>query len=148
MKNILGTAIAITAEAFKDRVDKGGKPYMLHCLYVMNKMPIDDQELQAAAVMHDLIEDTDWTFEQLEEAGMPIRVQHLVSIMTHRSEDTYQEYLDKIAECPDAIRIKLADLRHNSNITRLKGLRKKDFKRLEKYQQAYAQLSEALKRSY
>ena len=121
---------------------------MLHCLYVMNKMPHGDQELQAAAVMHDLIEDTRWDKHNLYDLKFPDRVVELVARMTHDPSDTYQEYLDKIAAWPDACRIKLADLRHNSDITRLKGLRQKDFKRLEKYQRAYAQLTEALKDSY
>ena len=146
--NILGKAIAITAEAFKDKTDRGGKPYMLHCLFVMNQMPHGDQELQAAAVMHDLVEDTAWTKKDLYDAGFPDRVVELVARMSHHPDDTYQVYLDGIAGWPDACRIKLADLRHNSDITRLKGLRQKDFKRLEKYQRAYTQLTEALKNSY
>lgn len=149
--NVLGTAIAITAEAFEDRVDKGmQRPYMMHCLFIMNQMPHGDQELQAAAVMHDLVEDTDWTLQRLRDLDFPDRVVELVDRLTHDLDDTYQEYIDVVAACPDACRIKLAELGLDSETVYLvphDKLRQKDFKLLEKYHRAFAQLTEALKNS-
>jgi len=138
--NMLGKAIAITSEAFKDKVDRGGQPYILHCLRVMNDMPKEDLELKSAAVMHDLIEDTDWNATKLYEAGFSTRVVVAVMSMTHINQ-SYEDYIRGISSNKDAVQIKLADLKDNSDITRLKGLTKKDFDRMEKYHKAYTYLS-------
>ena len=137
---MLGKAISITAQAFSGKIDKGGQPYILHCLRVMNAMPKNDSELRCAAVMHDLIEDTKWTISQLVELGFSDRVIKAVVAMTHLDE-SYEDYITDISLNPDATLIKLADLRDNSDITRLKGLTKKDFKRMEKYHKAFTYLS-------
>lgn len=134
----LGTAIAITANAFEGKTDKGGKPYILHCLHVMNKLKYEgDEDLMCAAVMHDLVEDTEYTLEMLTELGFSDRVVNLVRLLTH-TDDEYMDYIARIKNNSDAVKIKLHDLRHNSDITRMKGLRNEDFKRLEKYHRAYA----------
>lgn len=141
--NQLATALAITAEAFIDKLDKAGKPYMLHCLRVMHKLHSEDQELNAIAIMHDLVEDCpEWTLQKLANAGFSLRILSALTLLTHKKEDTYEEYIKKISTNPDAVKVKLADLRDNSNITRLKGLRKKDFDRIEKYHKAYVYLSD------
>jgi (p)ppGpp synthase/HD superfamily hydrolase len=138
---MLSKAISITAQAFEGNYDKGGKAYILHCLHVMNQMPEKDEELRCIAVMHDLIEDTEWTALQLEKIGFSCRVIEGVRCLTHDSE-SYDDYIKRISLNSDARIIKLADLKHNSDITRMKGLRKKDFDRLEKYHRAFAYLSE------
>lgn len=137
---LLALAIAITADAFKDTLDKGGQPYILHCLEVMNNTE-GDEDTKCAAVMHDLIEDTDWTLGQLKAAGFSDKTIGLLYLLTHLKETPYDEYIKAISVNAEATRIKLRDLEHNSNITRLKGLRKKDFDRLEKYHRAYIYLS-------
>lgn len=140
----LGLAIAITAEAFKNRVDKGGQPYILHCLHVMYKTE-GSEDVKCAAVMHDLIEDCEkdgWTFEKLASLGFSAKTMGLLHLLTHRKETDYMEYIKAISVEPDAVKIKKADLDHNSRITRLKGLRKKDHDRMEKYHRAYVYLSE------
>lgn len=136
---MLSKAIRIAAEAFEGKYDKGGKPYILHCLHVMSQMPEEDEELRCIAVLHDLLEDTHWTGLQLEKEGFSYRVISAVNTLTHRCE-TYDQYIKAISYNKDAVKVKLADLRHNSDITRLKGLRKKDFDRLEKYHRAYEYL--------
>lgn len=141
--DMLTRAIAIAAEAFKDRKDSGGKPYILHCLEVMNNVPDEDK---VPAVLHDFIEDS---FENTEDGIRLLRYKYfseedikVIDLLTHRKEDDYNSvYIKKIATCPRAIRIKLRDLEHNSQITRLKGLTKKDFDRMEKYHIAYTYLS-------
>lgn len=148
MSSKLGLAIAIVAEAFKDKVDKAGKPYILHCLWVMNKVRHLGEEVMTAAVAHDLIEDTDenspinYTFAMLTELGFSDKVVGWLHLLTHDPSTPYGEYIKAIAVSYEAKEIKKADLEHNSTITRLKGLRKKDFDRIEKYHRSYIYLSD------
>lgn len=139
---MLDKAIRIASEAFEGVYDKGGQPYILHCLYVMNQMCENDYELRSIAVMHDLIEDTEWTIGDLYNEGFSDRVVQGVMTMTHLIDESYEDYIKRISCNDDARRVKMADLKHNSDITRLKGVRKKDFARLEKYSKAYLYLSE------
>ena len=139
--NKLALAISITAEAFKEKLDKGGNPYILHCLRVMNKVNSNDEDLMISAIMHDLIEDTHYTFAELTRLGFSDRVIGILHLLTHEKTTPYMEYIKAISVSEDATKIKLADLQDNSDITRLKGLRKKDMDRLEKYHLAYTYLS-------
>ena len=139
-KQMLDKAISIAAQAFEGKYDKGGKPYILHCLTVMKAMPEEDDELRCIAVLHDLVEDTPWTLEGLQEAGFSHRVVRGVETLTHDHSVSYDDYIKKIALYNDARKVKLADLRHNSDIMRMKGLSKRDFDRLEKYHRSYAYL--------
>lgn len=144
----LALAIAITAEAFKDKLDRGGQPYILHCLHVMNNTE-GDEHVKCASVMHDLIEDTDeqspinYTFEHLTKLGFSDKTIGILHLLTHNLETPYMEYIKAIAVSKEATKIKMADLEHNSNITRLKGIGKKDFDRMEKYHTAYLYLKGA-----
>ena len=139
---MLDVAISITAQAFEGRFDKGGKPYVLHCLHVMNAVShYNDDDLSCAAVMHDLVEDTPWTLDELAKVGFSARVITTLALLTHVENVTYDDYIKAIATNEDARRIKLADLRHNSDILRMKGLRKKDFDRMEKYHRSFVYLS-------
>lgn len=137
--NLLGLAISIAAKAFKDKTDKAGQPYILHCLRVMDKQTTTTRKI--IAVLHDLLEDTDWTGYDLSRKGFPQTVIAPLMLLTHFHEDDYDEYIRKISTDPDAVAVKLADLEDNSNITRLKGLTKNDFVRMEKYHKAYTYLS-------
>jgi len=136
----LDVAINNVSTAFLGEYDKGGSPYILHCLHVMYQMDPTDPELMMIAVMHDLIEDTDWTLEMLRDQGFSNRVIWGVQAMTHMKGVSYDDYIKIISMNPDATKVKLADLDHNSRIMRMKGLRKKDFDRLEKYFKAAAYL--------
>ena len=140
---MLGTAIAITALAFEGKQDKGGNPYIMHCLNVMGQMPQDDEELMCIAVLHDLVEDNEeWTFERLKDEGFSERVISALRLLTHDKSIPYDNYIKALAGNKDARRVKRAGLKHNSDITRLKGLRASDFERLEKYCRSYVYLSE------
>lgn len=138
---MLDRAIALAADSFKGRFDKAGKPYILHCLAVMNQMPQDDEELMAIAVLHDVVEDTKITFDDLAKQGFSRRVISALQLLTHNQETSYDAYIRALALSPDAKRVKIADLRHNSDITRMKGLETKDFDRLEKYHRSYIYLT-------
>lgn len=139
---MLGKAIAITSKAFDERFDKGGKPYILHCLQVMNWVDQSDEELMQIAVLHDLVEDTEFTFFDLRLLGFSERVVSALESLTHWGGEPYEEYINRVATNPDAVKVKLADLRHNSDITRMKGLREKDIARIEKYHRAFNFLSQ------
>lgn len=140
MKSKLALAIAITSEAFKNTIDKSGEPYILHCLRVMNNVK-GDECVKCAAIMHDLIEDTNYTLHDLWSLGFTEKTISIVQLLTHLKEDNYEEYIKKISTSKEASEIKLKDLEDNSNITRLKGLTKKDFDRIEKYHKAFVYLS-------
>lgn len=144
-EHLLSRAINIASEVHLNQYDKGGNPYILHPLHLMNQL-LFDKELAIIAVLHDVIEDSDgeWTIEKLKQEGFSDRVLDALSLLTHDTEDDYLTvYIPNIATNYDAIRVKRKDLEHNSNITRLKGLRDKDFKRLEKYCKAFKILGDA-----
>ena len=90
--------------------------------------------------MHDLIEDTEYTFADLSKLGFSDKTIGLLHLLTHQKETPYDEYIKAISVSNEATEIKLRDLEDNSNITRLKGLGKKDFDRIEKYHRSYIYL--------
>lgn len=141
---LLGKAISIASQAFEGVFDKGNNPYILHCLHVMNNVKSDDTRVKIAAVLHDLLEDTGWELQDLKEEGFTDYTLHLLNLVTHKEEDSYEEYINIICTNKDAILIKMADIEHNSDFTRLKGVREKDEKRLIKYAKAYDKLKETL----
>jgi (p)ppGpp synthase/HD superfamily hydrolase len=137
----LGRAIAIASEAFQNVTDRGGQPYILHCLHVMNQMPEHDHDLRCIAVLHDLVEDSpNWNFERLYRENFSDRVIDGIRLLTHDDSVPYDDYIEAIAVSHDATRVKLADLRHNSDITRIKGVRQKDLDRIAKYHRCYMRL--------
>lgn len=141
----LGQAIALASDIFKGTSDRGGKPYIFHCLRVMNHMPEDDPELRTIAVLHDVAEDfpDEYPLRRIQvELNLSLRAVEALSVLTHDPKQSYDDYIKKVAGNEKARKVKLADLRDNSDITRLKGLRKKDFDRLEKYHRAFVYLSE------
>lgn len=140
---MLGRAISIASLSFSEKVDRGGQPYILHCLRVMNKMSKHDEELRCAAVLHDLIEDTDWTLEDLRQSAFSDRVVTAVKLLTKTNDVDYDTYIHRISQNINATLIKLADIEDNSDVTRLKGLRDKDFERMKKYHRSYLVLKEA-----
>lgn len=145
MKNMLGRAIEIAVEAHSGQVDKGGQPYILHPLWVMNRVMHLGEEYAVVAVLHDVVEDSKWTLEALRNEGFPGNVIYALGLLDFSNVD-YDERIREIALLKDihpmARVIKMEDLDHNSKITRLKGLRKKDFDRLEKYHRAYTYLKD------
>lgn len=142
----LGTAIFIAASAHKDQLDKGGNAYILHPMRLMMRLRTEDEELMQIAILHDVVEDSqEWSLVALIEAGFSKRVIDALALLTHDKADSYDLYIKKISTNVDAIRVKLQDLKDNSDLSRLKGLRQKDFDRVIKYQKAYKYLSEVLK---
>ena len=141
-KGKLGAAIALAAEQFVGKYDKSGEPYILHCLVVMeNVKKYDDVELQIAAVLHDIVEDTKITIYDLEHLyGFTKRVCRIIADVTFKKGCTDEEYVSqilRICDSQDSIKVKMADLEHNSLILRLKGITEKDQARIKKYHTAY-----------
>jgi (p)ppGpp synthase/HD superfamily hydrolase len=142
MKKLLALAFAIVAEEFKNDFDKGGEPYIMHLLYVMSKQTTDIRKI--LALLHDLPEDKgeQW-FDKLLEMGFYQPIVSKLRILTRLNNEDYQnDYIKRIALDPDCKAVKIADLEHNTKVSRLKGLRKKDFDRLEKYCVAYQYLKD------
>lgn len=143
--NMLAKAIQIASTVHLNQVDKGGKPYILHPLWVMDKVRHLGEDYMIVAVLHDVLEDFETTYEEtydmLVEQGFNQNIMYALALLTHdNSQQTYDDYIKGISTNPIAKAVKLRDLEHNSKITRLKGLRKKDFDRLEKYHRAYTYL--------
>lgn len=137
----LGIAIALASEGFKYKTDKAGEPYILHCLRVMNNLHTQDKEIQIMAILHDCVEDGVCTYTNLSDLGFSQRVIEGVRLLTHNKSTPYMDYIKMIATNKDATLVKLADLKDNSDISRLKGLTKADFDRMEKYHTAFTYLS-------
>jgi GTP diphosphokinase / guanosine-3',5'-bis(diphosphate) 3'-diphosphatase len=133
--------IVLAANRHAGQFDKGGHPYILHVMAVMYLVDSEDDEVKQIAAGHDLVEDTGVTYKELQELGFSDRVVHGIRCLTKVPGETYDEYKAKVKSNPDAVAVKMADLKHNSDISRLKGLRQKDFDRMAKYMAFYAELS-------
>lgn len=132
-------AIAVALTAFVGKTDKGGQPYILHCLWVMFQLNQRDSEQLQAGVMHDVVEDSDITLDDLHAMGFSPRVVATVDLLTHRKGVSYDDYITRIANSNnlDAIRIKIADLTHNMDLSRLGRIAKQsDWDRANKYREA------------
>tara|TARA_B100000508_G_C11287234_1_gene193448 strand:+ start:99 stop:545 length:447 start_codon:yes stop_codon:yes gene_type:complete len=146
-KRILAKAINLATNAHKGQYDLGGQPYILHPLAVMHMLGTDDEELQAIAVMHDVIEDTQVTAHRLKyDFGFSDRVIDGVVALSKVDGQEYEDYLEQVLKNEDAIRVKMADLKHNSQLDRLRGIKDKDIARMGKYMKAYTRLKQALEK--
>ena len=141
---MLGKMLVLATNSHDGQVDKGGKPYIMHCLKVMHYLKCEDEELMCIALGHDLVEDTKVTYHQLNEAGFTERVIQGIYSLTKQRGQTYDEYKRQVFANKDAMRVKLCDLRHNSDIRRLKGVTEKDVARIAKYHQFYLEIQEKL----
>ena len=145
-KGNLEQAIAIAARAHEGQVDKAGQPYILHPLRVMLRLKTEEERI--VAVLHDVVEDSDVTFEQLREEGFADRVLEALAGVTKRPEEEggagYEAFVKRAAKNPLARRVKIADLLDNMDLTRLSELSERDFRRLDRYMKALRYL-EALK---
>lgn len=148
MKNLLGQAIFIAATAHRDQKDKGGKAYILHPLRLMMRLRTDDEELMQIAVLHDVFEDHGdvWCLNDLAVRGFSDRVINALRILTHKKDQSYHDYIMSMVDNHDCIRVKIEDLRDNSDIMRLKGISEKDNARIEKYHKYFLILQEAGKK--
>lgn len=110
-------AMKISFEAHKDQTDKSGLPYIFHPVHLAEQMT--DENTTCVALLHDVVEDTDITFEQLEKEGFSKEIIDALKLMTHDKSVPYMDYVKEIKTNSIATAVKLADLRHNSDLTRL-----------------------------
>ena len=130
----LETALKLAVEAHYGQRDKGGRPYIFHPLRVAAGC---SGKAKVAALLHDTVEDTSVTFEQLAELGIDREILAAVKLLTHDKRVPYLDYVRKIRENPIAREVKLSDLRDNMDISRLGSLTDEDLERLRKYHEAY-----------
>ncbi|MEK7433140.1 MAG: phosphohydrolase [Cyanobacteriota bacterium] len=136
---MLKKAISIAVEAHKNQVDKNGQPYVLHLFRVMNMGKSNNQKI--CGVLHDLIEDTDWTFEKLEKEGFSEEIISALKCLTKKDDnENYEGFINRIVVNKLAISVKINDLTDNMDIKRLDKLTEKDLVRLNKYLKAYQKL--------
>lgn len=129
-------ALQIVFDAHKDQLDRAGAPYVFHPFHLAEQMP--DEISVAAALLHDVVEDTAITFDALAAQGIPEEVIGILRLLTHDPAVPYMEYVQKIKDSGNlrAIQIKLADLNHNADPTRLHEVTPEDLKRFQKYEAA------------
>lgn len=137
---MLNKMLVLATTRHAGQFDRGGNPYILHPLKVMYYLKSNDEELQCIALAHDLVEDTDTTYSELREMGFSERVIQGIVALTKVRGESYDEYKERVKANPDAVRVKMADLRHNTDIRRLKGVTDKDLARIEKYHRFYTEL--------
>ena len=127
-------AIRIAFDAHKDQTDKTGLPYIHHPFHLAEQMT--DEYSTCVALLHDVVEDTDITFEQLEAEGFPPEVMDALRLMTHDDAVPYMDYVAALKPNLIARAVKLADLAHNSDMTRLDTVDEWSLRRAEKYKAA------------
>ena len=133
-------AMKLCFEAHKDQTDKSGLPYVFHPFHVAEQMP--DEITTIVALLHDVIEDTSYTLRDLQEMGFDPDVLEALALMTHDKNDSYMDYVTRIKDNDIARTVKLADLRHNSDLTRMDEIDQAALKRVEKYKAAMQLLTE------
>jgi (p)ppGpp synthase/HD superfamily hydrolase len=133
--SLLEKAIEIALRAHAGQKGKDGSPYILHPLRLMTRMPTDEERM--AAVLHDAVEDSELTLEDLRAAGFHEPVLETIRLLTHEEGISYEDYVERLKAHPMARRIKLADLEDNSDIRRLSGIEERDLERLRKYHRAW-----------
>ena len=137
---MLERAIGIAVEAHKGQLDKGGNPYILHPLRVM--MSVDLELEKIVAVLHDVVEDSNWTFEALLAEGFSIEVIEALKSVTKKSDnEDYDSFIQRAIRNPIGHKVKIADLRDNLDVTRISDITDKDVKRINKYKKALKLLS-------
>lgn len=135
-------AITIATEAHKGQRDKAGMPYITHVLRVMEKGQTATEKI--CGVLHDLVEDTTWTFEELKTEGFSAEIIQILDCLTHHKNEAYSDYIQRVSQNPTAIRIKINDLIDNMDIRRLSEISDIDVVRLRKYLKTYQKLVQLL----
>ena len=138
-------ALKISFDAHKNQVDKSGMPYVYHPFHLAEQM--DDELSTCVALLHDVVEDTDITLDELRNDGFPNEVIEALSLMTHSDDVPYLDYVRAMKDNPIARKVKLAYLDHNCDLSRFEIVDDKALERVNKYKQAILILERAEKRS-
>lgn len=137
----LEDAILLALQAHRGQVEKDGSPYLLHALRVMLRVQSEPERM--AAVLHDVVEDTATTLDDLRQLGYSPEVLAAVEGLTRRSEETYPEFIERAATNAIALRVKIADLEDNMDVRRLIAFSDKDAERMRRYLVAWRWLQGA-----
>lgn len=132
-------ALNIAYNAHNGQLDKGGMPYIFHPFYIA--MHMDTEEEIITALLHDVLEDTDITLDDLKKEGFGENILCALSLLCHDEKDEYMDYIKKIKNNPLARKVKLVDLANNSMLERIDTPSQKDYLRIEKYKKAIAILN-------
>lgn len=136
LDKLLELAIEVATQAHKGQLDKGGNPYILHPQAVA--AALDSTENKIVAYLHDVVEDTEITLEDLKEMGFTYRIVNSIRILTKSKDISYEDYLKSVKKDSNAWHVKMADIKHNMDISRIPEPTAKDFARIEKYKKALA----------
>lgn len=140
----LQRAIEIAVEAHKDQKDKADMPYILHPLRLMFQMKTDNEKI--AAVLHDVVEDSNWTVVDLKKENFNNEVIEAVNLLTRDDNDSYDEFIKKAASSPLSKAVKIADIKDNMDLNRISNLTEKDLSRIKKYHRVLKLLTDEIKR--
>ncbi len=139
--NLLYKSLEIVSRIFDDKVDKGGLPYQIHLFKVYRG--VNDYNEKICALLHDTVEDTDVTYDDLLEIGFPQEIIDIITILTKVKGEDYQHYIDRIVDSNNihAMNIKLSDLTHNMDLKRIINPTVNDYERVNKrYAPAYEKI--------
>lgn len=140
MENLLSKAITLAIKAHEGQEDKSGMPYVGHIMRVMVAGRTEDEKI--VGVLHDVVEDTQWTFEALLAEGFPPYIVDALRCVTKLSDnEPYDEFIERVKTNPLAVAVKINDLTDNMDVRRYKELTDWDIKRLRKYLKAYQELT-------
>ena len=134
-------AIVIANEVFRDVVDKGGNPYIYHLYDVSNKL--DNTLEKTAGLLHDIIEDTKITINDLREVGFTEEVLEIINLVTRKKNEPYNKFIDRIIESNNisALKVKISDMENNMDLSRIKEVKQEDINRInKKYKPQYKKL--------
>jgi (p)ppGpp synthase/HD superfamily hydrolase len=137
--SLLEKAIQIALEAHRGQTDRSGQPYILHPLRVM--LRTRTEEARIVAVLHDVVEDSNWTLETLRREGFPEEIVGAVDALTKREGEPYEDLVNRAAADPLASEVKLADLEDNMDLRRQGKVEQEDLARLNKYRTAWERLA-------
>lgn len=135
----LEDAIQIAAGAHRGQKDKAGASYILHPLRLMMQMKTESEMM--TAILHDVVEDSDWTLEKLREKGFSEEVLEAIEDVTNREGESYEQFIERAGKNQIARRVKIVDLEDNMDVKRLKTMTDKDAKRIAKYLRAWTSLN-------
>ena len=146
---LLGQFIILATHAHAGQFDKAGEPYILHILEVLHNVrelfgSDVDEELECIAIGHDIFEDTKITEYDVRNIGGTDRIVAGMFALTKMHGQSYERYVETVLNNIDAMRVKMADLKHNSEITRLKGITDKDIDRMGRYMVFYTKIKQKL----
>jgi (p)ppGpp synthase/HD superfamily hydrolase len=139
-QDLLEKAIGIAVAAHRGQRDRSGAPYILHPLRVMARLATPSEKI--VGILHDVVEDTHWTFADLAREGFPQPILDALDCVTKREGEEYPDFVARSASHPLAKKVKLADLEDNMDVRRLPQVEEQDFQRLQKYIKAWRALSE------